>query len=97
VLYVLDAVAETMTPIFDFQVGEGHFVLSAPFKNASRVLVSLYETDQVGAAPVAYPCQQFWFYTAPAAYGAHCALHSILHTCTSAVAAVSSSEGVRWH
>jgi hypothetical protein len=53
VLYVLDAVAETVTPIFDFQVGEGHCVLSAPFKNASRVLVSLYETDQVGAATAA--------------------------------------------
>ncbi|WIA10756.1 hypothetical protein OEZ85_010926 [Tetradesmus obliquus] len=47
VLYVLDVVAETVTPIFDFNVGDGHCVLSAPFKNGSRVLVSLYETDQV--------------------------------------------------
>jgi hypothetical protein len=53
VLYILAAVAETVTPVFDFQVGDGHCVLSVPFKNASRALVSLYETDQVGAAAAA--------------------------------------------
>jgi hypothetical protein len=50
VLYILDAVAETVTPVFDFQIGQGHCVLSSPFKSASRVLVSFYETDQAGAA-----------------------------------------------
>jgi hypothetical protein len=36
--------------IYDFEIGEGHCVLTAPFKNSTRVLASLYTSDQVGGA-----------------------------------------------
>lgn len=33
--------------VYDFKVGDGHCVLSVPFKNATRVLLSIYTSDQV--------------------------------------------------
>jgi hypothetical protein len=33
--------------IFDFKAGDGHCVLTLPFKNATRLIGSIYQTDEV--------------------------------------------------
>lgn len=46
-LYLLDALAGTVSEVYDSGVGEGHCVLTLPFRNASRIMMSLYTTSQV--------------------------------------------------
>lgn len=50
VLYLLDSLAGTIAEVYDARVGEGHCVMTLPFKNASRIMMSIYTSNQVRAA-----------------------------------------------
>ena len=46
-LYLLDSLSGTATEVYDAGVGEGHCVLTHPFRNSTRIMVSLYTSSQV--------------------------------------------------
>lgn len=47
VLHLLDSLAGKVSEAYDARVGDGHCVLTQPFRNASRIILSLYTSDQV--------------------------------------------------
>jgi hypothetical protein len=47
VLYLLDALAGTVSETYDAKVGEGHCVMTLPFRNTSRIMMSIYTSNQV--------------------------------------------------
>jgi hypothetical protein len=47
VLYLLDALAGSVTEVYDGTVGEGHCVMTPPFRNTFRIMVDFYTSDQV--------------------------------------------------
>ena len=57
VLYLLDALAGTVSQTYDARVGDGHCVLTLPFRNASRIMMSIYTSDQVRAV---WGCSLCW-------------------------------------
>jgi hypothetical protein len=46
-LYLLDSLGGTVKEVYDAGVGEGHCVLTQPFRNTSRILMSIYTSNQV--------------------------------------------------
>lgn len=57
VLYMLDAIQESITPLFDFMIGgtDSHCVLTTPFKNGTRVIASLYTSRALQLLDIADP------------------------------------------
>lgn len=49
VLYLLDSLAGTVSETYDAKVGDGHCVMTLPFRNSSRILMSIYTSNQVCA------------------------------------------------
>jgi hypothetical protein len=47
VLYLLDSLAGTVSETYDANVGDGHCVMTLPFRNSSRIMMSIYTSDQV--------------------------------------------------
>lgn len=47
VLYLLDSLSGEVSEVYDAKVGEGHCVMTQPFRNSSRILMSLYTSSQV--------------------------------------------------
>lgn len=47
VLHLLDSLAGTVSETYDAKVGDGHCVLTLPFRNSTRIMLSIYTSDQV--------------------------------------------------
>lgn len=47
VLHLLDSLAGKVSEAYDARVDDGHCVLTQPFRNASRIILSIYTSDQV--------------------------------------------------
>jgi len=47
VLYLLDSLSGTATQTYDARIGEGHCVMTLPFRNSSRIIMSIYTSNQV--------------------------------------------------
>jgi hypothetical protein len=47
VLYLLDSLSGDVSEVYDAKVGDGHCVLTQPFANTTRILISMYTSNQV--------------------------------------------------
>jgi hypothetical protein len=46
-LYLLDSLSGDISEVFDVNVGDGHCVMTQPFASTTRMLMSVYTSNQV--------------------------------------------------